>query len=348
MVRWATIVLSFVGLVVGVWAVSTAKQTPPDLPLARQASVNPFASGVASLGLVEPGSRSVAIAAPEAGLVIEVLVDVGDKVEAGQPLLRLDARRLEADLIRARAAVRSGEEEIRRWHALPRTEDIPPLEAAVARAEAAYGDRAEQLRLTEDAAKRGAATERDVSVARFVLAGAKAEMDGARAELAKMKAGGWEPDLAVATASLERLKAEVAALTTLQERYTVTAPRAGTVLRRQVEPGEYTVGGVERPALIIGDLTMLHVRAQVDEEDIALVGDAPRAVARTRGAMVKEIPLSLVRIEPYARPKTNLAGMNIERVDTRVVDVVFRVEGTEGARLFPGQAVDVFIESAPR
>jgi HlyD family secretion protein len=346
MARWVTFVLSLIGLGVGIWAVSTARQTPPEIPLAREASVNPYSHGVAALGLVEPAGREVRIFTPEPGLVVEVYVGVGDRVEAGQPLFRLDTRRLEADLLRAQAATQSGRAEVARWEALPRAEDLPPLEAAVARAEALVRDREDTLRRTQEAVERNAVSSRDLTAAQYALDGARAELVQAQANLARAKAGGWEPDLALAQAALAAQEQDVAALRLLIERLTVRSPRAGTILRREIEPGEYAGSDLNRPAMVLGDLTTLFVRAQVDEEDIALVGRSPRAVARTRGAAPEEIPLTLERVEPYARPKSDLLGVNTERVDTRVIDVVFRMEREPAGRLFPGQAVDVFIEAS--
>lgn len=345
MAKYITFILSAVGLAVGVWAVSTAKQEPPIVPLAREASVNPYSNGVAALGLVEPAGRAVEVLAPEPGLVMEVFVQVGDRVEAGAPLFRLDTRRLEADLLRATAAVETGKAEIERWRALPRVEDLPPLEAGVTRAQAVVRDREDTLRRTQEAVQRNALSERELTAARFALEAAQADFGKAQADLARAKAGGWLPDLALAQAQLGMQTQEVAALKLLIDRLTVKAPRAGVILRRDVEPGEFVTNEALRPALILGDLTKLHIRAQVDEEDIALVGAAPQAVARTRGAAPVQVPLTLVRIEPFARPKTDLLGINTERVDTRVIDVVFEAGATSGA-VYPGMSVDVFIDAA--
>jgi multidrug efflux pump subunit AcrA (membrane-fusion protein) len=345
--RYITFILSAVGLAVGVWAVSTAKQEPPIVPLAREPSVNPYSDGVAALGLVEPSGREVNVLAPETGLVMEVSVQVGDQVESGAPLFRLDTRRLEADLLRAEAATQVGKAEIERWRALPRIEDLPPLEAGVSRAQAMVRDREDALRRTQEAVQRNALSERELSAAKFGLEAAQADLGKAQADLARSKAGGWLPDLVLAEAQLGTQVQEVAALRLLIDRLTVRAPRAGVVLRREVEPGEFITNEAIRPALILGDLSKLQVRAQVDEEDIALVGTSPRAVARTRGAAPVQVQLKLLRVEPYARPKTNLLGINTERVDTRVIDVVFEAAEAKGA-MYPGMAVDVFIEAAPR
>jgi multidrug efflux pump subunit AcrA (membrane-fusion protein) len=349
LIRIASIILAILGLAVGVFAVATAKPKETPQPLARPASVNPYERGVAALGLVEPAGRSVAIVAPEAAMVVRVHVDVNDQVAEKQPLFELDTRPLEAEIVRAQAAVVAAQADIDRWHALPRQETLPPLRAAVERARAVLADREELLRLADDSQRRGANTTRDVSAARYARDSAKAELDGALADLASAEAGGWRPDLAIASATLDQRKAAVQALELLKERLIVRAPRAGKVLRRQIETGEFATTDAARPALILGDLSRLHVRAQVDEEDIALVRTNARAIARTRGSVQRELALRLVRVEPFARPKTDLIGVNSERVDTRVIDVVFEVPESDGAdreaTLYPGQAVDVFIEA---
>ncbi|MFA6045269.1 MAG: HlyD family efflux transporter periplasmic adaptor subunit [Phycisphaerales bacterium] len=348
MVRWITIVLSVTGLAIGVWAVATADEKPVKIPLARPASVNPYLNGVASLGIVEPADRNVAAVAPEPGLITEVFVHVGDHVKEGDPLFRLDTRRLEADLVRADAAVVAAQADVDRWHALPRVEDVPPLEAAVARAEALAKDREDLMNLTRAAVAKGSGSDRDLTATQFAMEAAKAELDRAKAELAKMQAGGWQPDLKIAEAALRQRQAEVSAFKLLIDRLTVRASRAGTVLRREVEPGEFASTDANRASIILGDLDHLAVRAQVDEEDIALVSADARATCRTRGSVVVETPLKFLRIEPYARPKVDITGANLERVDTRVIDVVFELQGPLQVPLYPGQAVDVFIEAAKR
>lgn len=349
MTKWMTIVLSICGLAVGAWAVVSSRVQPPDVPLEREASVNPYARGIASLGIIEPLGRVVSITAPEPGLVTAVLVDVGRHVTKGEALMTLDSRRLEAELELARAAVPVAEAQIARWHALPRREDVPALEALVSAGRADLDEQQIQLRINEEAFARGAATERDVAIRRAGMEGARAKLARAQADLDRLKAGGWAPDLALAEAELAQRRAEVRSLEMLVERLTVRAPRDGVVLRREIEPGEYATTDTTRAVLLIGDLDHLGVRAQIDEEDIALLGAEPgglAATARTRGSVVKDIPLRLVRIEPFARGKRTLSGENTERVDTRVIDVVLEVATAPGFPLYPGQAVDVFIESA--
>lgn len=359
MIRWASILLAAAGFALAVAAVTPTFPTPPDIPPERQPSVNPFPRGVAALGVVEPASRTIEIAPPVPGLVVEVLANVGETVKQGDVLIRLDDRELRAKLLRAEAGPLVKRAQLDRWKSLPRVEDLPPLEAAVRAAEASVAAAAADIanrrddvaRLTE-AARSGARGERDAAAARFLLeqslaleASAKGRLEQAKADLSKAQAGGWAPDRDVIAAELAQQEAEISAIRIELDRLAVRAPRDATVLRRDIEPGEYA--GVTGAALmVLGDLSTLHVRAQVDEEDIALVRDGAKAMGRTRGSLVKDIPLSIVRIEPFARGKTQLTGSNTERVDTRVVDVVLAVDPSSASLLRTGQAIDVYIESA--
>lgn len=345
MIKYGTILLAIAGTCIGMYTVGTAYDKDPVLELSRPPTVNPFPRGTASIGTVEPRERAIELGVPEAGIVADVLVQVGDVIKAGQPLLRIDDRARRADLIRAESAVRSAQSEIDRWKAIPRAEDVPPLEAAVAAAASRLADLQDQQRLITDALKRSAATDRDLASITFNVDQARADLALAQANLNRLKAGGWKADLGVIQAELERAQGEARALTILIDRLTVTAPRDGTVLRRNIEPGALASQDASRPALILGDLSQLSIRALIDEEDVALVTASARAQARTRGAVQVPIELKLRRIEPFARPKTTLSGTTTERVDTRVVEVVFDVVKLPGITIVPGQVVDVFVES---
>ncbi|QOJ00305.1 MAG: efflux RND transporter periplasmic adaptor subunit [Phycisphaeraceae bacterium] len=385
MIRWATIILAVAGIALAISAVTPTFPTPPDLPPKRDPSVNPFPRGVAALGQIETADREARIAAPFPGLITAVHADVGDRVSTGDPLLTLDDRAVRAELIRVESGVAVRQAAIDRWHALPRPEDVPPLRAAAdaARADVRAADaavdaaRAALASLESDAADRrdeflrlgqaaDAAAPRALSAARFSLEQADAAVARGRADLAAAQAragraqadaakatadldralaGGWTPDLDLAKAELDQQLALVRALRLDLERTIVRAPRPGSILRRDAQPGQFAPGA-DHALLILGDLTRLHVRAQIDEEDIALVKPGAKALARTRGAVALTFDLDLVRIEPFARPKNFLSGSNTERVDTRVVEVVLAVRAAPNTPLYPGQAVDVYIDSA--
>ena len=57
-----------------------------------------------------------------------------------------------------------------------------------------------------------------------------------------------------------------------------------------------------------------------------------------------KIPVTFDRVEPYVVPKKSLTGDNTERVDTRVLQVIYRVDDNQPV-LYVGMQVDVFLES---
>lgn len=143
---------------------------------------------------------------------------------------------------------------------------------------------------------------------------------------------------AEAKARLKEVETELA-------RHTVRAPIDGEILRLNVRPGEYAKTGVLSEALVtMGDTSTLHVRVEVDEADAQAVKAGKPAQGALRSAGDKTVPLSFVRVEPLLKPKGNLTGGANERVDTRVLEVIYALENnTLGA--YPGQQMDVFIEA---
>ncbi len=348
------LVLALAGAAVGVYTAATAGEKPPKPPPARTPSVNPFGRGIASSGLIEASTRNVEISAPESGLVEEVFVRVGDRVKRGAALFRLESRALEAELIRAEAARTLAKARLAQLEAMPRPEEIPPLEAAVQAAQARADDAHRMFGLASDASRDGGSTPSELDQKRYAALTADAELAKATATLALMKAGAWSAEIDVAKSSVAQMDADIASWRLRLERLTVRSPIDGVVLKREVEPGEYET--TQRPSgtappLVLGDLTILRVRAQVNEEDAPQLRLGARGMARVRGAYPIETPLKMLWIEPLAIAKRQLTGAASELVDTRVVDVLFEVLPDErlsasGVSLYPGQIVDVFIEAA--
>ena len=70
------------------------------------------------------------------------------------------------------------------------------------------------------------------------------------------------------------------------------------------------------------------------------------AEASLRGDPSRKFPLRFVRVEPYVIPKKSLTGDNTERVDTRVLQVLYAIERTDHP-VYVGQQLDVFIDGRP-
>lgn len=157
--------------------------------------------------------------------------------------------------------------------------------------------------------------------------------------------------LKTAEAQLEQARAELKSAETELDRLTVRAPVDGQILQLKVHPGEFapvaaTATG-EPPLILLGGVTPLHVRVDVDENDAWRVRAGTTAVGYLRGNLTIKTPLTFVRFEPYVVPKKSLTGSSTERVDTRVLQVIFSFERGE-LPIFVGQQMDVFIEAPGR
>jgi HlyD family secretion protein len=149
-----------------------------------------------------------------------------------------------------------------------------------------------------------------------------------------------------AEAAIQQVEAALRAVRIDLDRRTITAPRAGTVLRVDARPGEFATAGRIDPALVtLGDLDHLQLRVDIDENDSWRVIPGAKAEGSVRGNPELRTPLAFVRIEPYVVPKKSLTGQSTERVDTRVLQVIYRFVRSD-LRVYAGQQMDVFIDTA--
>jgi RND family efflux transporter MFP subunit len=279
---------------------------------------SPFATAVAGAGIIEPsteasGTSTIAVGSQLAGAVCKVCVSVGQEVKAGDVLFELDPRQTEADL-KVREA------------------NVVVSEAQVKAAEANY-------RMQKDQA------DRDQKLDRASLA----EQDRVSHYQAMRNS---QAQLELAHASLILSHAQVDQDKTLLALLKVQAPVEATVLQVNVRPGEYITIFAGQPLIMLGNLRPLHVRVNVDEEDIPRLKLYAPARAKLRGdPRQEEVPLSFVRLEPYVVPKASLTGANTERVDTRVVQVIYALDPdhrlAQDKKILVGQLVDVFIDVNP-
>lgn len=314
-------------------------------PLASPAST-PVSGALAAVGMVEPRSEVMELGAALPGLVKRVNVMAGDEVGEGSVLFEQDDRELRSTLGVREQQLAQVRAELLRLQRMPRPEDVPPAEARVREAEQAYEDARVQQVLTDSIDDPRAVRREDVLRRRIATQSALARLEAARADLAKLKAGAWEADLAVARQQVALAESQVAQVRTELDRLIVRAPRDGRVLEVNVRPGQFAPAGPSpQPLIRFGDVGALHVRADIDEQEAWRLAPGVAAWASPRGQGEVRIPLEVVRVEPYVKPKRQLTGDVIERVDTRVLQVVYRV-GQTNVRLYVGQQMDVFIGGA--
>ena len=327
-----------------------AAATPPVEP-----AHTPFAQPLAGAGIVEPETENLAIGTPVPGVVARVQVKVGDIVRPGSPLFKLDDRQMKAELEARLAALGSAEAQLEKSERYPRPEELPPAEAKLAEAEANLKDQQQLLDRSKKLNADSAVSDEEFARRQQAVAIARAQKLKAESELKLLRAGTWIYDKKISAAAVALAKAQAEQTRTELDRLEVKAPRfewnevdktTFKVLQVNIRPGEF-VGTTQGPALVVlGYVGKLHVRVDIDENDIARFRPELPGVAKPRGNPRQELQLKFVRVEPYVIPKKSLTGGNTERVDTRVLQVIYAITGETA--LYVGQQMDVFLNTAEK
>lgn len=154
-----------------------------------------------------------------------------------------------------------------------------------------------------------------------------------------------ENDVTVAGAQLTAARAQVTQNKVCLDRLTVRAPRAGSILQVNIRPGEYASVTPRNAPMVLGDVEHLQIRADVDEQNAPRLQPGQSATAYLKGDTTQPIELSFVRVEPYVVPKTSLTGGSTERVDTRVLQVIYSFARPVDRPVYVGQQVDLFVKT---
>lgn len=342
-------VLAVGGFCFALYNVLSAQQTTPVKPPLTAPAESPYDKVVAGSGITEARTENIAIGTAVPGLTAKVYVQVGDVVKPGEPLFKIDDRALTADLKVRQAMLDAMTAQLTRLQNMPRKEEIEPSEFKVAEAQARVVDALDRYQRNERLIGKGAISDEEFVRAKQEYAIADKALKNVEAQHKLLLAGAWAEDKSVAEANVAQERAQVEKIRTELDRLEVRAPQAKgvtrfKVLQVNVRPGEYVGAPASQALIVLGDIDNLHVRVDIDEYDIPRFSPQAKAVAKLRGSAEKEYPLKFVRIEPYVIPKKSLTGDNTERVDTRVLQVIYALEQSD-IPLFVGQQMDVFIES---
>jgi multidrug resistance efflux pump len=303
-----------------------------------------FPTALAAVGVVEAGSQNVAVAAPQPGVVAGVEVEPGKRVARGDVLFRLDDRSLAAELQLRQARLATAEAQLARLVEPPRPEQLRGSEARIEEARGQLLAQEAALRKTQKLFEGKLAGENELEQQKQAVAAARGALAAAESADRLLRAGAWEADVAVARAQRDEAQALVAQARTELERLQVRAPIDGTVLQVNCRVGEACPDQHGRPPVVLGDLSRLHVRAELEEQQLARFRTSARAEAVPRGQPGRTYRLEFVRVEPLVVSKRASSGDIGERSDVRVLPLIYRL-ADPAPELYVGQQVDVFIRT---
>src|ERR1700758_5524924 len=289
-------------------------------------------------GRVESSSGEIRVAAPVMGVIAQVLVKVNDKVTAGEPLIRLVDDEAQARLAAAEAQVA--------FRLRARNEEAAPVRSTARRtAEDAVADTdkavaAAQAALDKAMLERRAGRASDVN--REALSRAQDRLQQQKAELRRIEADANTPLANFAEGQVNVARAESAAAAAALAKLTIRAPIAGTVLQGNAKAGELASPPNAQPLLVIGDVSALRVRAELDERDFGEIKIGQPVLVRAATFRGREFAGKVSFIAPLVEQgRINARGQrNVTDVD--VVEVL--VDLTQADPLAVGMKVDVYFQ----
>jgi len=354
----AELLLALIGFLVGivatyVFGLHSAPQAPAFNPAA-----NPYAQGIYAEGIVESyqsNGKNINIYPNVSGTIVEIPVHEGQIVAKGTVLARLDDSVQKATTEQLRSQAEAAHAMLDELKAQPRKENFEVAKAQVVYATA-------QLKNTQDQLAKQEASYRfdPKSVSQNTLDDAINAEKVAAANLKVVqrqydltKAGAWIYDISNQEKTFDADEKAYLSARSLLAWYTLTAPAGGKVLAIQASLGSYVgsqgtydsyTQGFD-PVIVMGTADeYLNVRCYVDEILIHRLRPSSKTQAEMtiRGTNIS-VPLEFVRLQPFVSPKIELSDQRLERVDVRVLPVIFRFKQAESLPVYPGQLVDVYI-----
>ncbi len=319
--------------------------TSPDVSTAKMAAARAPQWSATAPGRVEPRHGEIKLSSQTAGRLVELAARVNDAVTAGDLLARVDDEEIRARLVatEAEAGVRKRERD--QENAVGRAaQDRRQAEDNVATAERAlHAARAEFDRVLKGWTK----GERDVAAggvsdSRKAVAIAKDKVESERAALRRAQNVANIPLPTRLEAGLANARSELSQSEAAYERARIRAPIDGVILQIIPHVGELIAANPEQPVLSIGDLSVMRVRAELEERDVSKVRTGQNVVVRTDAHPSRDFTGKVARIsKTMAASKISQRGPRRPN-DFDALEVMIEMDPTEA--LLPGMRVDVLFK----
>lgn len=311
-------------------------------PVLVQAAPPPGEAWICAPGRVEPVSEEMRLGFDMPGRIREVLVEEGERVTRGQILARLVDDDYLARVAAAEAVLLAREARYRRVLAGSRSMEREEARAVLAEAEAVlHNDRIEYERRQRLVSQKVVAKEEaDRAERSFHVARQKAEQARQRFRLVDDPAR--EEDVKIAEAELAEARARLAEAKALAEKAVLRAPLDGVALRKHRKSGEMVSVSYDTPVVTVGDISTLHVRADVDEKDVARVAVGQKAYMLADAYGDKRFWGKVIRVARILGKKNIRTDDPAEKNDTKILETLIDIE--DSVPLPVGLRVDVFIQ----
>lgn len=325
------------------WQTTKPPAPPPEVLTPHP--IAPFQSYISGVGVVEASSDNISIGTPVNRIIEKVAVHVGQEIKKGDVLFTLENQDLQADLETRQVDYEIAKSKLEKMKALPRREDVVAAEAALRNVQIELDQAQNQYEMVQGLQSSRALGQQEINRRHFSYEQAQARRQEAQANLTKVKAGAWKPDLDIAFLEIKQAKTNIERMQAEIQRTIIRSPIDGKVLQIRIHTGESPAAvGATGPLMIVGNTDEIYVKVSINQFDAPYFNPESPAIAYLRGNAHIEFPIEFVRLEPYLVNKQNLTNDIIDKVDTRVLQVIYRIKDKD-SNIFVGQQMDVFIEA---
>ncbi len=306
MYKYLIPLLAIAGAIFGLVIVHWTQKEVPVPRILFPPATSPYEHSIAGSGIIEASSQNISVGTPFNEVIAKVFVVEGDMVKAGDPLFQLDLRSLEAQLEAANANLNV--------------------------AKINFENQKKQFSFYERLKDKKSVSEQLFQQTNYAFLGA-------------------EQSVKVSEASVKEIEVNI-------QRSIIKAPIDGKILQVNCHVGEIApiipfissqstwLTAKNGTLILMGRVSPLQVRIDIDEDDAWRYEPGAIATGFVRGNRNIHFPVKYVRTEPYIIPKSSFTGETAERVDTRVLQVLYEFERND-LPIFPGQILDLFIQSQP-
>lgn len=299
-------ILAVLGALLALYIVYLSQRTPPPPPILFPPPQSPYPYAIAGAGIIEASSQNISIGSPFNEVIDTIYVVEGDYVKKGDPILRLDLRAFEAAVAIACAE-----------------RDVALVTLENAQKDFSFYQRLKDTRAVSEEAY-------------------------AQAYYTYLKA---QENVKLTDANLQQAEVNI-------QRSIIRAPVDGQILQINSHIGEIApvvpfispqstwLTAANGTLVLMGTVNPMQVRIDIDEDDAWRYRKGAEATAFVRGNSTIHFPLEFTRIEPYIIPKSSFTGQTVERVDTRVLQVLYTFDKKD-LPVYAGQILDIYIKSEP-
>ncbi len=307
----------------------------------KAASSSKTAWAASAPGRVEPSGGEVRIGVQGPGRIAEVLVALNDRVSPGDLMLRLDDEELigRVNSATAEAAIRKRDRD--NTEVSGKAQERRTAEDGVANAERQLAQAREEADRQLRARRAGSVSDADLDKARDGVNRAKDRLDQTRATLRKLHSADNLPTPTRPEAALVAARADLSQAEAALERTRVRASSAGTILQVNAKVGETATPSPEIALIIVGNLSSLQVRAELEERDIGKVRIGQTAIVRSDAFPGKDFEGKIASLAQTLGPSRVGQRGPRKPTDVDVLEVLIDMVGQPP--LLPGMRVDVFL-----